>query len=202
LYSRRAIQHAPPNRLSPLIDPLAVPTVDEQEVALLDGLPPPPPDDAVVLAVCDVETDVPCVAIPGVAPCVAAPLDDVDPPVTGEPPIGADGGGAEPLTWAGETMVCVGTASGSVPQDDDVVTPPVAFSDVAQGMSGRPVIGALRSSDDAASGVDAPISPGTAVPGVPGVSVCAHTGANTENHRIVASMNRRSIALSLFVSAV
>jgi hypothetical protein len=205
LYSRRAVQHAPPNRPAPVIDPLVVPTVDEQGVALLDGLPPP--DDvellAVVFAVCAVEPDVPCADVP-VDPfdcCVEA----CDPPATGEPPTGAEGAGAVPLTCAGETMVRFGPANGSVPHDDEVVTPPVAFSEVAQGMSGMEVIVALRPLDDAVPDVDAvgePGVPGTASPGVPGVSVCAPTGAGAVRHRMVARMNRRSIALSLFVSAV
>jgi hypothetical protein len=207
MYSRRVVQHGPPNRPAPVIDPLVVPTVDEQEVALPDGLPPPPPDDVEVLAVCDVEPDVPCVAVP-VDPfgcCVEA----CDPPVTGEPLTGADGTGAVPLTCAGETMVRVGPAKGSVPQDDDVDTPLVAFCEVAQGMSGMEVIGALRPLDDAVPDVDAPVcavgEPGTlgaASPGVPGVSVCARTGASAVSHRMVARMNRRSIALLLFENAV
>ena len=117
MYSCAAVQHAPPNRPAPVIDPAVVPTVDEQEVAPPDGLPPPPPDDvevfAVVFAVCEVEPDVPCAALP----CVAVPVDPFDdgvaacdPPVTGEPPTGADGTGAVPLTCAGDTMVRVGPA--------------------------------------------------------------------------------------------
>jgi hypothetical protein len=216
MYSCAAVQHAPPNRPAPVIDPLVVPTVDEQEVALPDGLPPPPPDDAevfaVVFAVCEVEPDVPCVALP----CVAVPVDPFDdgvaacdPPVTGEPPTGADGTGAVPLTCAGDTMVRVGPANGSEPHEDEVVTPPVAFSEVAQGMSGMEVIGALRPLDDAVPEVGAPVcavgepgTPGTASPGVPGVSVCARTGATAVRHRMVARMNRRSIALLLFEKAV
>jgi hypothetical protein len=203
------IQHAPPNRPPPVIDPPVVPTVDEQAVVPLDVLPPLPPDDDEVLAVCEVEPFVPCAAVPCVDAC--------DPPVTGEPPTGADGTGAVPLTWAGETMVWVGPARGSVPQDDDVVTPAVPFWETEQGMSGMPVIGsgmpvigALRSRDEgAAPDVEAPVRAvgepgalGAASPGVPGVSVCAGAGPKIASDRIVARMNRRSIAISLFVRAV
>jgi hypothetical protein len=72
-----------------------------------------------------------------------------------------------------------------------------------------PVIGALRRPDDAEPDVEAPLcavgEPGTfgaAPPGVPGVSVCACAGPNTASDRIVARMNSRSIAISLFVRAV
>ena len=211
MYSCAVVQHAPPNRPAAVIDPLVVPTVDEQGVVLPDRLPPPADDAevfAVVFAVCEVEPDP--------LPCVAAtvdPFDDgveaCDPPVTGEPPTGADGTGAVPLTCAGDTMVRVGPANGSVPHEDEVVTPPVAFFEVAQGMSGMEVIGVLRLPDEAVPDVDAPVcavgepgAPGTASPAVPGVSVCARAGGSAVRHSMVARMNRRSIALLLLENAV
>lgn len=66
---------------------------------------------------------------------VVAPL--VPPPVDRDlcaPPAASDGGGTEPLTCPVEGIVCVGTASGSVPQEGDVVMPPVALCETEHGM--------------------------------------------------------------------
>lgn len=60
--------------------------------------------------------------------------------------------------------VRVGTLSGSVPQDDDVVTPPVALSDTEQGIPFRLKAGSV--------GVTGP----ECAPGVPGESVPGESG--------------------------
>ena len=89
--------------------------------------------------------------------------------------------------------------------DPDVVTPPVAFCETAQGMSGMLVIGVFPPLGDVTPDVATPgIAVGEAgTPGaeLPGAIACACTGANAASHRMAARKNRRSIALSLAVGA-
>jgi hypothetical protein len=97
-------QHPPLARLAAPVVPLVDGMPDEQSVVPPESVPPPP---------------------------AAAALDD---PVV-EPPAEACGDGRpEPPACGGGASVWVGTARGSVPHDEDVVTPPVALSETEHGM--------------------------------------------------------------------
>jgi hypothetical protein len=86
----------------------------------------------------------------------------------------------------------VGTLSGSVPQDGDVVTPPVAFGDTEQGIPCRLNVGSV--------GAALPdcVVPGTELAELPS---CAWTGTNAASPPVIARtktrMKRRFIALSI-----
>lgn len=83
----------------------------------------------------------------------------------------------------------MGTLSGSVPHDEDVVTPPVELSDTEHGMPLRLRAGSVGAADEFAPGVggppDGPIEPGTPA----GLPVCAWACAVSP--RIIVKTNRR-----------
>jgi hypothetical protein len=102
------------------------------------------------------------------------------------------------LTCAGETRVLAGTLSGSVVQDDDVVTPPVELSDTEHGIPGKSSAGFDRPvlRDDVPDGGDVPdgsVEDGRA-PGA-GAPDCANAGS-VVSHSVVVMMNSGFIALS------
>lgn len=96
-----------------MANPVVVGMPDGQSVGLLEELPPlPPPPAAAALDCCAEDEDVDPPAV------CCADCDDGD----------------TLLAAAGELSVWVGTLSGSVPHDEDVVTPPVELSDTEHGM--------------------------------------------------------------------
>jgi hypothetical protein len=78
------------------------------------------------------------------------------------------------LAWAGDASVLVGVSSGSLPQADDVVTPPVELSDTEHGMPCRRSAGSIPLPDEAAP-AGAPDGPEIepAAVGDAGLPVCA-----------------------------
>ena len=91
---------------------------DEQAVLPEEDAPPPPP--AFDVAAVPPALDAAVLLLEGDA------LGADDPP--------DDGVGVTPPDGFADPTVCVGTPSGSVPQDDDVVTPPVALGDTEHGI--------------------------------------------------------------------
>lgn len=162
----------------------------------LGATPPPAPDD--VFAACAV---VP--ALDTAAPLVVPDEGCAElcvPPVTEAPDVGADGA-CEPLTCPGETMVRAGTSRGSVPQDGEVVMPPVALSEIEHGMPRSFSAGSMSAADEFA-----PEDGGTPTePAAAGLPVCASadpkaarripiTGTNLRTNIRVIALSRRSCA--------
>lgn len=154
-------------------------TKDEQAVPPEDGAPPPPPAFDVV-------------AVPPAL--VVAVLPFADDPPDEDPPDDCAGGAPPPPAGGGEESACVGTLSGSVPQDDDVVTPPVALGDTEQGIPCRLNAGSVGTwlRDRAAPG-------GSEAPGAEPAELlsCAYAGANAASPMVIAKIKRRLIALSI-----
>jgi hypothetical protein len=119
-------QH-PPAKLPAGEDPLVVGTAEEQNAAVPAEAPPADPADDAALALWLVEPPVP-------------PVDDVAVPTADDdPPDDCADCVVPPLPCGGEEdeeSVCAGTSSGSVPQEEDVVTPPVSLGDTEHGPCG------------------------------------------------------------------
>jgi hypothetical protein len=93
--------------------------------------------------------------------------------------------------------VRAGTSSGSLPQDEDVVTPPVALSETEHGMPRRLSAGSIWLPDDAVPGACAPGVPAiepAAAGDAAGFVVCACAGARIMRAKIAAKMNKRFMA--------
>lgn len=160
-------------RLPALDEPAVVGMPAEQNVAGPGTEPPLADEDLLAVGV----VPVPCAVL--LLPAVPlAPALVCVPPAADLPDAGAEDVAAPPVALD-EPIVCVGTSSGSVPQDDEVVTPPVALSETEHGIPGR-----LRAGL-ATRGLAEALPPEADVPGVaagedkapgaalPDVAVCA-----------------------------
>jgi hypothetical protein len=110
--------------LPTLDEPLVVGRLEEQNVAGPGAEAPPAEDDVLAVDVVPVPRAALLPAVPP-APC----LELCAPPVA-EPPDDCADDPDEPI-------VSAGTSSGSVPQDEEVVTPPVALSETEHGIPKR-----------------------------------------------------------------
>lgn len=146
--------------------------VDAHSVLVEGALPPVAADEDVVAVPA---APAPCVIVPPALP--PEDRDDV-PPVAAPFDVCA-----EPVTGSGAASVRAGTSSGSLPQDDDVVMPPVALSETEHGIP-------CSISTGLVGAVSPDVAPGVMEEGDAGDAPCAKAGPDAASQIAAGKMNK------------
>jgi hypothetical protein len=93
-------------------------------------------------------------------------------------------------------MVRAGTSRGSLPQDEEVVMPPVALSETEHGMPRRFSAGSISFVGEFAPGDNGTPDRSAVLADAAGVPVCPYVEPRVAKRMLIARTKRRTIAFS------